>query len=56
MKLFKGSHSIAMGWAMLVLSAVLSFFLKDITPFVVALPIAGGLVANKTYQVRKEKV
>ena len=54
MKIFDGSHSKAMGWVILVMGFVLSIVLKDIAPFMTGVGIAGGLVANKTYQVRKE--
>ena len=54
MKIFNQSHSKAMGWVILVMGFVLSIVLKEITPFVTGVTIAGGLVANKTYQTRKE--
>ena len=54
MKIFNGSHSKAFAWALLVCGTAISIITKDVTAFVVAVPIAGGLIANKTYQARKD--
>ncbi len=53
MKIFNGSHSKAMGWAILFMGFILSIILKNIAPFVTAVTVSGGLVANKTIQARK---
>lgn len=54
MNLFNGSHSKAFAWALLATGTAISIITKNVTAFSIAVPIAGGLIANKTYQARKE--
>jgi hypothetical protein len=49
------SHSKAMGWVILFMGFGLSVYLRDASAFIACCTVAGGLVANKTYQARKEK-
>jgi len=53
MKLFNGSHSKAMAWIILIASGVIAITLKAPGVFITGMTISGGLVVNKTYQVRK---